>query len=153
MGVVSRRVAVALLLLGWAHVARAQTAEEVVDRCLTATGGREALGKLKSRSMIGTITLSTPAGDIAGSVEILNAAPNKSRSLIKADLSAFGAGQLVFDQRFDVPAAWPGGGANDRVSRLPGGRWDQAPVPTAGRVLGSELHDHHHQGGAQRANR
>ena len=101
MRVVLSRLVVALLLLGWTRVAWAQTADEVVDRCLTATGGRAALGKLKSRSMIGTITLSTPAGDIEGSVEILNAAPNKSRSLIKADLSAFGAGQLVFDQRFD----------------------------------------------------
>jgi hypothetical protein len=51
--------------------------------------------------MIGTIALSTPAGDIAGSIEILNVAPNKSRTLIKADLSALGAGQLVLDQRFD----------------------------------------------------
>jgi zinc protease len=51
--------------------------------------------------MTGTITLSTPAGDITGSVEILNAAPNKSRSLIKADLSALGAGPLVLDQRFN----------------------------------------------------
>jgi hypothetical protein len=101
MRVVSRRLAVALLLLGWADVVWAQTADDVVNRCLTALGGRTAFGKLKSRSTIGTITLSTPAGDITGSVEILNAAPNKSRSLIKADLSALGAGQLVLDQRFD----------------------------------------------------
>jgi hypothetical protein len=64
-------------------------------------GGRAALAKLKSRSMTGTITLSTPAGEIAGSIEILNAAPNKLRTLIKADLSALGAGQLVIDQRFN----------------------------------------------------
>jgi hypothetical protein len=101
MRVISRRLAVALFLVGWACAAWAQTADEVVDKCLTAIGGRAALGKLKSRSMIGTITLSTPAGSIAGSVEILNAAPNKSRSLIKADLTALGAGPLVLDQRFD----------------------------------------------------
>jgi hypothetical protein len=101
MTVVSRRLAVALLLVGWAHVARAQTAAEVVDRSVTALGGRAAFAKLKSRSVIGTITLSTPAGDISGSVETLDAAPNKSRSLIKADLSALGAGQLVLDRRFD----------------------------------------------------
>ena len=101
MSVLSRRLAVALLLLAWAHVTWAQTADEVIERCLTAAGGRAALGKLKSRSTIGTITLSTPAGDIAGSLEILDAAPNKSRSLIKADLSALGAGPLVLDQRFD----------------------------------------------------
>src|SRR6267154_739013 len=33
--------------------------------------------------------------------EIVGQAPNKSRTLIKLDLSAFGAGQMVFDQRFD----------------------------------------------------
>jgi hypothetical protein len=101
MRVLSRRLAVALLLLGWVHVVWAQTADDVVDRSLNAIGGRAALGKLTSRSTIGTITLSTPAGDITGSVEVLNAKPNKSRSLIKADLSALGGGQLVRDQRFD----------------------------------------------------
>ena len=101
MRVFSRRLAVALVLLAWAPVAWAQTVDEVIARSLTAVGGRAALGKLKSRSMLGTITLSTPAGEIAGTVELLNAAPNKSRSLIKADLSALGAGQLVIDQRFD----------------------------------------------------
>ena len=106
MRVISRRLAVALLLAGWAPVVSAQTADEVVDRCVTAIGGRAAFAKLKSRSTIGTITLSTPAGDITGSVEVLDAAPNKSRTLIKADLSALGAGQLVLDQRFDGSAGY-----------------------------------------------
>jgi phage-related minor tail protein len=101
MRAVSRRLAVALLFVAWAHVAWAQTADELVDRSLAAIGGRAALLKLKSRVTTGTITLSTPAGDIEGSVELLNAAPNKSRSLIKVDLSALGVGQLVLDQRFD----------------------------------------------------
>jgi hypothetical protein len=101
MRVVSPRLAVAVLLAGWAHVAWAQTADDVVNRSLTAIGGRTALQKLKSRLTIGKITLSTPGGDFAGSVEILNEAPNKSRALIKADLSAIGAGQLLLDQRFD----------------------------------------------------
>ncbi len=101
MRAVSRRLAVALLVVAWAHVAWAQTADELVDRSLAALGGRAALLKLKSRVTTGTITLSTPVGDIEGSIELLNAAPNKSRSLIKADLSALGAGQLVLDQRFD----------------------------------------------------
>ena len=101
MRVVSRQLTVALLLLVWADAAWAQTADEVVNKSVTAMGGRAALGKVKSRSMIGTITLSTPAGDVAGSIEILNAAPNKTRTLIKADLSALGAGQLVVDQRFN----------------------------------------------------
>ena len=101
MRVISRQLAAAALLLGLAEVAWAQTADEVVERSLTAMGGRAALAKLKSRSMTGTITLSTPAGEIAGSIEVLNAAPNKLRTLIKADLSALGAGPLVIDQRFD----------------------------------------------------
>jgi len=91
----------AMLLLGWVQGASAQTADEIVDKYVTAIGGRAALGKLKSRSMIGTITLSTPGGDVSGPVEILSQAPNKSRTLIKLDLSSFGAGQMIFDQRFD----------------------------------------------------
>jgi zinc protease len=101
MRIVSRRLAVALLVVGWAHAGRAQTVDDVINKSLAAAGGRAALLKLKSRSMTGTITLATPAGDISGSVEILNAAPNKLRSVIKADLSALGAGQLVQEQRFD----------------------------------------------------
>ena len=101
MGVPSYRLAVTVLVLGCAQVALAQTADEVIARSVTAIGGRAALVKLKTRSMTGTITLSTPAGEIKGSVEILDAAPNKSRSVIKADLTALGAGPLVLDQRFD----------------------------------------------------
>ncbi len=101
MGVPSYRLAVTVLVLGCAQVALAQTADEVIARSVTAIGGRAALVKLKTRSMTGTITLSTPAGEITGSIEILDAAPNKSRSVIKADLTALGAGPLVLDQRFD----------------------------------------------------
>jgi hypothetical protein len=101
MSLLSRRLVVTFLLVGWAPLVRAQTADEVIEKSLTAIGGRAALGKVKSQSITGTITLSTPAGDITGSVEVLNAAPNKSRSLIKADLSALGAGQLTVDQRFN----------------------------------------------------
>ena len=95
------RFALASLILVWGQVASAQTADEVMARSVTAMGGRPALEKLKSRTSTGTITLSTPGGDIVGSVELYNAAPNKSRSVIKADLSQFGAGQLVMDQRFN----------------------------------------------------
>jgi outer membrane lipoprotein-sorting protein len=98
---VSRSLVVAILLLGWVPVASAQTADEIIDKHLAAIGGRAALGKLKSRSMTGTITLSTPGGDISGPVEILTQAPNKSRTLINLDLSALGAGAMTLDQRFD----------------------------------------------------
>lgn len=98
---VSMRLALASLFLVWAHAASAQTADDVIEKSLTALGGRAALGKVTSQSAAGTITLSTPGGDVSGPVEILNAQPNKSRTLLKVDLSSLGAGQLVMDQRFD----------------------------------------------------
>jgi len=97
----SKRLMMAAMVLSWASAASAQTADEIVEKCLTAAGGRAALAKIKSRSTIGTITLLTPAGEISGPIEILNEAPNKARTLIKVDLTSLGAGQMVFDQRFD----------------------------------------------------
>jgi hypothetical protein len=79
----------------------AQTADEIVEKHLAAVGGRVALGKLTSRTMTGAIALLTPAGELTGTIEAYAQAPNKSRQVIKVDLSAFGAGQLVVDQRFD----------------------------------------------------
>jgi hypothetical protein len=66
-------------------------------------GGRRArrARKPEVRSTTGTVTLATPAGDVTGSIEIQNALPNKTRTLIKADLTALGAGPLTIDQRFD----------------------------------------------------
>ena len=51
--------------------------------------------------MVGTITLSTPQGDVSGPVEIYNQGANKSRTVVKLDLSSFGVGQITVDQRFD----------------------------------------------------
>jgi hypothetical protein len=101
MRILSVAMTVALVQLVSGSAAWAQTADEVIERSLKAVGGRAAHEKLKSRLMTGTISISTPAGDISGTVEILNAAPNKARSLIKADLTSLGAGPLVLDQRFD----------------------------------------------------
>jgi len=84
-----------------ARIASAQTADDVLEKYLTAMGGRAALGKLTSRSTTGTMTVSTPAGDISGPVETLNQQPNKLRTLIKLDLSSLGGGPVVIDQRFD----------------------------------------------------
>jgi hypothetical protein len=95
------RLIVTLFLFASVNMASAQTADEVLEKSLAAMGGRSALEKVKSRRMTGTIVVATPAGDINGSVEILNATPNKARMLMKADLSALGAGELVIDQRFD----------------------------------------------------
>ena len=95
------RSAIAVVVLACAQIAAAQTADEILEKSIAAMGGRAAFDKIKSRSMSGTITLMTPVGDIPGSIEILNARPNKARTLIKADLSAVGAGALTIDQRFD----------------------------------------------------
>jgi outer membrane lipoprotein-sorting protein len=91
----------AVLVLSWGLTASAQTADEVVEKYLTALGGRAALGKLTSRSTTGIMTVSTPGGEVSGPIEIMNQRPNKSRTLIKLDLTALGAGPMVIDQRFD----------------------------------------------------
>jgi hypothetical protein len=86
--------------------AHAQTADEVVEKYLTAIGGRAALGKLTSRTATGTISVTTPAGDLTGTIELYNKAPNKSRTVVKIDASALGAGQILQDQRFDGTAGY-----------------------------------------------
>ena len=97
--------AIALLLSG-VRSAFAQTADEVVEKSVAAMGGRAALMKIRSRSATGTIVLTTPAGEISGAIEIYNKAPNKSRSVIKLDLTQFGAGPVAIDQRFDGSAGY-----------------------------------------------
>jgi outer membrane lipoprotein-sorting protein len=89
------------LALVCAGAASAQTADEVVEKTLTALGGREALGKLTSRHTTGTIVVSTPGGNVPGTIEIFNQAPNKVRTLIALDLSSLGADKMTIDQRFD----------------------------------------------------
>lgn len=95
------RTLAAVLILAWPGMTWAQSADEIIEKSVAALGGRPAHAKLQSRSAVGTIALSTPAGEIAGSIEMLTALPNKMRTLLKADLSALGAGNLVMDQRFD----------------------------------------------------
>ena len=101
MGNLLIRFAAVLVVLACAQAALAQTADEVVEKSIAAMGGRAAMEKIKTRVMTGSIALSTPAGEIPGSIEIQNAVPNKVRTVIKADLSSFGAGALLIDQRFD----------------------------------------------------
>ncbi len=97
-----RRAAIALAVVALGSTAAlAQTAEEIVEKHLAATGGRAALSKLTSRTAIGTITLTTPVGDLTGPIEVYSKVPNKSRTFIRLDLSAVGGGQVVNDQRFD----------------------------------------------------
>jgi hypothetical protein len=96
-----RRLALAAIVLIFPTAASAQTADEVVEKSIAAMGGRPAIEKIKSRIMTGELSIGTPAGDIAGTVEMYGTVPNKQRTVIKADLSQFGAGPLVIDQRFD----------------------------------------------------
>ncbi len=87
--------------------ARTQTADEVVEKYLAALGGREALSKITSRKGVGTVTVGTPNGDLSGPIETYSKAPNKSRAVIKLDLSAFGMSEMMtIDQRFDGIAGW-----------------------------------------------
>ena len=89
-----------------AAVAWAQTADAVVEKYLAATGGRDALGKLTSRKSTGTVTLSTPGGDVSGPVEVVLKAPNKSRVFMTLDLTALGAASMTIEQRFDGTSAF-----------------------------------------------
>ena len=104
MRATSRGVLLGTLVLMGAAAASAQTTptvDEIVEKSIAAEGGRQALAKVKTRSAAGTIRMPTPGGDISGTIEILNEAPNKSRSLVQIDLSAMGAGTMVADERFD----------------------------------------------------
>ena len=89
------------LVLSCAQAAAAQTADEIVEKHIAAIGGRAALAKLTSRTLTGTITIATPAGEFSGPIEVMNQAPNKVRTLITLDLTAVGVGKMIIDQRFD----------------------------------------------------
>jgi hypothetical protein len=91
----------AVVLACRAGIAYPQTAEDIVERHLAAMGGRAALEKLTSRVTTGTISVSTPGGDLTGSVTVYNKGANKSRTLVRIDASQFGLGQIVQDQRFN----------------------------------------------------
>jgi hypothetical protein len=97
----SRYAAAVALLALTAISAAAQTVDDPIEKHLAASGGRAALGKLTSRTSTGSITLTTPIGDLAGTIEMYNKAPNKNRTVITLDLSAVGGGQVLNDQRFD----------------------------------------------------
>lgn len=91
-----------VLVVVSAGSAFAQTADEVVEKHLAALGGRDALNKLTSRKATGTVTVTTPNGDLSGPFESFAKKPNKSRVHISLDLSALGAaGTMDLDQRFD----------------------------------------------------
>ncbi|HEU4687853.1 MAG TPA: hypothetical protein VFS23_05810, partial [Vicinamibacterales bacterium] len=97
-----RRVAcLGVLTLSSAAPVLAQTADEIIEKHLAAVGGRATLSKLSSRVATGTIALTTPVGELKGTVEVYNKKPNKQRTLVKIDASAFGGKEIINDQRFD----------------------------------------------------
>jgi outer membrane lipoprotein-sorting protein len=100
MRVIAKGVVLTTFVLMGA-AASAQTADDIVEKSIVASGGREALAKVTSRATTGTMTVSTPGGDVAGTIEVLNQAPNKTQTVITLDLSAMGAGKMTIDQRFD----------------------------------------------------
>ena len=87
--------------LCWTSSAQAQTADEIVEKHLAALGGRAVLSKATTQVAKGTVAVSTQAVDLSGTVEIYRKTPNRSRSLVRIDLSAVGGTEVVVDQRCD----------------------------------------------------
>jgi outer membrane lipoprotein-sorting protein len=84
----------------------AQTVDEIVEKAVVASGGREALAKVTSRATTGTMSITTPGGDIAGTIAVLNQAPNKMHTVVTLDLSTLGGGAMTVEQRFDGTDGW-----------------------------------------------
>ena len=151
------RFALVAVVLAWASIASAQTVDEVIEKSIAAMGGRPAMEKIKTRSMTGTLSLATPAGDIPGTVEILNAAPNKMRTGDQgrplgvrrrpvADRSALRRHHRLHDQQ---PAGQPAD--HRRPAREHEGQLVSAPVP---RLQGQGLQgDADRQGEGRRSRR
>ena len=97
-----RHVIAAVTLTLWAIPCLAQTADEIIEKHLAATGGRAALSKVTSRVSNGTITLTTPIGDLKGTIELYQKKPNKSRKLIKLDETALRARVQDYQEYFGV---------------------------------------------------
>ena len=106
------RYAIALIvslgtLVSTSGSAAIQTADEVIEKHLAAAGGRAALSKLTTRRATGTVTITTPGGNIGGPIEISSKAPNKTLALMKLDLTPLGVTEtLVLQQKFDGASAW-----------------------------------------------
>jgi outer membrane lipoprotein-sorting protein len=86
---------------------QALTADQIVERHLTALGGREALGKITSRRATGTVSVPTPAGALSGPLEMLAKTPNKVRIEMRIDTASVGGpGEMVITQMFDGTTGW-----------------------------------------------
>jgi hypothetical protein len=83
------------------------TADEIIEKHLAAIGGRDALAKLTSQKATGTMSITTPNGDLKGPVEMLSKAPNKARVYIQLDLTPVGmSDKMVIEQKFNGTAGW-----------------------------------------------
>jgi zinc protease len=67
--------------------------DDILDKYVKAIGGKEAIEKIKSRSMKGSFNIE--AMNMTGAVEMFTKAPNKSA--MKIDLPNFGVVNRVFD--------------------------------------------------------
>ena len=102
----SMAAAAAVIVLASAPGARAQTADEIIEKHLAAVGGRAALSKVTSQVASGTVAISAQGADFGGSIEISRKAPNKGRTFMKLDLSALGGSEMIVDQRCDGKTAF-----------------------------------------------
>jgi len=102
---VSARLAALALLIAAAPAAQsaqpAPTVEAIIEKCLAAQGGRQALQKLTSQRATWTVTYPSPKGDTIATMETLAQVPNKSYSVMRMDMSASGRGTDVVEEWFD----------------------------------------------------
>jgi len=86
---------------------QALTADQIVEKHLTALGGREALAKITSRRATGTVSVPTPMGALGGPLEMIAKAPNKMRAEMRIDTTAAGGpGEMVITEVFDGTSGW-----------------------------------------------
>ena len=86
---------------------QALTADQIVEKHLTALGGRAALGKITSRRASGIVTVATPMGPVSGPLEMIAKAPNKMRADIRLDLTSIGGpGEMNLAEMFDGTNGW-----------------------------------------------
>src|SRR5262245_15782188 len=77
-----------------ANAAALPTVDAIFDKHVKAVGGKEAIEKIKSRSVKGSFDLEA-FGVTGASVEMFTKAPNKSA--MKIDIAGFGVVNMVFD--------------------------------------------------------
>src|SRR5688572_17397346 len=94
-------------LTGVTASGQALTADQIVEKHLTALGGRDALAKVTSRRATGTVTVGTPMGPLSGPLEMIAKAPNKMLAQMRIDLTSVGGpGEMVITQMFDGTNGW-----------------------------------------------